>query len=495
MIGFIVRGTHLFQPVNTNSWREADVSTIAKNFYLNGTDIFHPQIAYDGNGPGYVESEFQIYTYLIALTYKIFGFWEQTGRIISFLASLAAMLVFFRFSRYLLDSKTAIASSLFFAISPLLMAISVGIQPESLMFFFYVCSAYTFVRWLDSNSKKFYWLAILFTALALLCKITAANIGIFFLLMIITRNGWKFLYKPKVLILGALSIIPSILWYSYCHKFYVLYGNSLGISNENPWIGWDFFTNHSFIFGLIENELLNVWTRSGPFIIILALLFTKLIKKDSFLLGLFWYTSVSVFYIITSRTTASSWAWYYHIFSIPSVAILLGSSVVELYNTHFPNLNFRKKIALSKPAINKSSAISLILILAASFFLLSCYIYLVKTKPAIYQTSKFYAYKDTLKELIPKNSLILANGGPSKDVLGYSLAVEIGYFYYWLECKGYSISEENLSLKNIEAFKKKGVDYFVAEDYKIRLVPGLEDELKKNLKVIYECNGCTLFKL
>ncbi|HEY5408276.1 MAG TPA: hypothetical protein VIJ92_14365, partial [Ginsengibacter sp.] len=51
IIGFAGRSTHLFQPVNTESWREADVSTIAKNFYRNGTDIFHPQIAYDGNGP------------------------------------------------------------------------------------------------------------------------------------------------------------------------------------------------------------------------------------------------------------------------------------------------------------------------------------------------------------------------------------------------------------------------------------------------------------
>ena len=48
IIGASVRGTYLFQPVNTKSWREADVSTIAKNFYQNGTDIFHPQINYGG---------------------------------------------------------------------------------------------------------------------------------------------------------------------------------------------------------------------------------------------------------------------------------------------------------------------------------------------------------------------------------------------------------------------------------------------------------------
>ena len=114
IIGFSVRSTHLFQSIDTNSWREGDISTIAKNFYQNSTDIFHPQIAWDGSGPGYTESEFQIYSYLVSVSYKIFGFWEPTGRVISFVFSLAAMLVFFRLSRYLLNTKAAIAASFFF---------------------------------------------------------------------------------------------------------------------------------------------------------------------------------------------------------------------------------------------------------------------------------------------------------------------------------------------------------------------------------------------
>ena len=134
------------------------------------------------------------------------------------------------------------------------------------MFFFYVCSGYTFIRWLDDESNKLtIGNSIIFTALALLCKITAANIGIFYLLLIIVKKGWRFLYKPKVLIFGVLSIIPSVLWYSYGYQFYVLYGNSLGLSNEYPWIGWDFFTSRNFISGLIRLEILNVWNRLADF--------------------------------------------------------------------------------------------------------------------------------------------------------------------------------------------------------------------------------------
>ena len=460
IIGLSARSTKLFHGIDTGSWREADVSTIAKNFYQNNTDIFHPQIAWDGSGPGYTESEFQIYSYLIAVSYKIFGFWEPTGRVISFLFSLAAMLVFFQLSRYLLNTKAAIAASFFFSLSPILFVMSNAIQPESVMFFFYLCSGYTFIRWLDSGSKKYYLLAIIFTALALLCKITAANIGILFLLLIIFKKGWKFLFKPEVLILGVLSIMPSILWYSYCHKFYVLYGNSLGISNEHAWMGWDFFTKPDFIAGIVKNELFNVWTLSGPFIVILALVFTKLIKRESTLLAICWLASVSFFYMIAARTTSQGWAYYYHIFSIPAVSILLGSSVIELYDKYFPNLNLKKKIMINRATIVKSRTIILFLILFVSYFIISCFIYLIKTKSTVFQTSGSYICKDSLMKIIPQKSLLLTIGGFSRSKAGYPLAYNASHFFYWLDRKGYNISIEDLSIKNILLFRTRGVTFF-----------------------------------
>lgn len=495
ILGFGVRSTHIFQAIDTNSWREGDVSTIAKNFYLNGTDIFHPQIAYDGSGPGYVESEFQIYSYLIATSYKVFGFWEPTGRVISFLFSLATMLVFFKLSRYLLPTVAAMAASLFFSLSPFLMIISVAIQPESVMFFFYICSVYTFVRWLESGSRLYYVPSILFTALALLCKITAANIGILFLVLIIIKKGWKFLFTPKVLIHGTLSILPSIFWYSYGYKFYALYGNSLGLSNESPWIGWDFFTSPHLITGLIKIELFNIWRKSGFLIIVLALIFTKLIKRESFIFGLCWLSSVYLFYVITSRTTAEYWAWYYHIFSIPAASILLGSAVFEIYNKYIPLLNFNRKVIIFGASVFKSATIIILLFLFVSYFLVSCFKYLIIGKPAVFQTSQYYSCKEGLKQIIPPNSLLLITGGNGKDKLGYAHAADISYFYYWLGCKGYSIHVEDLSLKNILSYKTKGVPYFLAEEVKLQAMPGLEEELKRNLNPIFECNGCILFKL
>ena len=124
----------------------------------------------------------------------------------------------------------------------------------------------------------------------------------------------------------------------------------MGISNEHAWMGWDFFTKPGFIAGIVENELFNVWMLSGPFIVILALVFTKLVKRESTLLAICWLASVSFFYMIAARTTSQGWAYYYHIFSVPAVSILLGSSVIELYDKYFPDLNIVKKNS-NKPVI------------------------------------------------------------------------------------------------------------------------------------------------
>ena len=497
ILGAFLRSTELFHPIDTGSWRESDMATISRNFYQNGMNIFHPQIAWDGSGPGYTESEFQIYTYLIAISYKVFGFWEPTGRLISFFFSLLTMLIFFRFCRYLSDDKTALACSAFFALSPLLMELANTIQPESTMFFFYVGSAFYFIRWIDTQSKKDYAYAIVFTALSILCKLPAANIGIMFILFIIYKKGWRFLFKPKVLLFGLLSVIPSIIWYSYCHQFYVLYGNSLGLSNQYAWIGWDFFSNKYFISGIIKNELLNVWTYSGPIIVLLAILFTKIIKKESTVIAICWLVAALIFYIIASRSTADSWAFYYHIFSIPSVSMLLGISVIEIYNKFSPWLFLKRKNLIDNLNSLKSASIIFILALSVSYFTIYSikYLHRAQKRTAIFATSEFYSCKKILLENIPNGSLILASGGICKDATGYPVAYNSSYFFYWLQMKGYNVCTEDQSLETILSFKKRGASFFIAEEKSLQKKKGLEEKLEEKLKTVLKCNDIILFKL
>jgi 4-amino-4-deoxy-L-arabinose transferase-like glycosyltransferase len=494
IVGLGVRSTQLFHPVDRLEWRESDLASIARNYYRNGMDFFHPQIDWRGNGPGFTESEFPLYPYLIASAYKLIGLWEPAARIISYIFSICTIIVFFRLSRFLFNEKTALVVSSFFALSPLLMIISTSIQPESSMFFFYIGAAYAFIRWLDNQSGKYYFATAVFTAFALLTKITAINIGILFVLLITIKKGWRFLLKPKVILLGLLSVLPSVAWYVYSHKFYLLYGNSLGLSNQYAWVSKDIFTKPYIIRSIIEQDLTHVWTYSGPFIIILALVSSKLIRKQYIILPLCWLFAVIVFYIVAARTTSSTSYYYYHLFSIPAASMLLGISVTEIYDKYSP-----KRYIRNQEADGISDFIRSRLILPVLFVLVAAYIglsamYLIRTVPSVYKSSDYYTCTTRLSEMIPGGSMILVSGGICSEGK-YLNAYNAPYFFYWLDRKGYNICIEDQSIENVLAFKKKGASFFVAETQFMSRIQGFEAQLRNNFRVLMECNGIVLFEL
>ena len=62
-----------------HAWRQYDTAAIARNFAEGPFHILYPQVDWRGNSPGYVESEFQIYTATVAVLYRLFGVHEWLG--------------------------------------------------------------------------------------------------------------------------------------------------------------------------------------------------------------------------------------------------------------------------------------------------------------------------------------------------------------------------------------------------------------------------------
>ncbi len=78
-----------------HGWRQADTQTIALNFVESGTNILWPQIAWGGSGPGYVETELQLYPRILSLIMRVYGPSEWAGQLVSLLAIVTAALIVF----------------------------------------------------------------------------------------------------------------------------------------------------------------------------------------------------------------------------------------------------------------------------------------------------------------------------------------------------------------------------------------------------------------
>ena len=259
----LVRLADAFRPINKGSWRENDLGAISRNFALEGMNPLYPRIDWRGDGPGYAEMEMPIYPFLTAVTYKIFGIHDEFGRMWAFLFSICALFFFYRLAREYLEFFPAITAFAFFAFNPLIVLMATAIQPEALMLFAYIAAVYFFIRWLKHSQNSDFWPAVLMTALTLLAKAPSAHIGLFFGILLIEKYGWKLVTQSKVWLFAILSVLPSVLWYVHANNLWKTYGNSLGVSNEYHWIGWDFFTDTGFVSGILRSEFLYVWAVFG----------------------------------------------------------------------------------------------------------------------------------------------------------------------------------------------------------------------------------------
>ena len=107
-IGFGLRLINITMPIlGVHSWRQADTAAMARNFALNNTPIWLPQIDWGGATQGYVESEFPLFPYIIGLFYKFTGVNELLGRAFSAIISAITIALIINLGRKLIDRRSA----------------------------------------------------------------------------------------------------------------------------------------------------------------------------------------------------------------------------------------------------------------------------------------------------------------------------------------------------------------------------------------------------
>lgn len=484
----IVRFADALRPINQNLWRESDVGSVARNYVREGMNLFYPRIDWRGNTPGFAEMEFPVYPWLIAVSYQIFGVHDQEGRIINFVFSLLALWFFIRLAREFLDGFGLVIATAFFAFNPLSIELSTGLKPEGLMLLAYIAAVYYFYRWLRTASNRDLTLACIATALALLAKATAGHIGLFFGVLLLSKLGFKAIQNWRIWLFGLVSLAPALLWYRHARSFWLEYGNSLGVSNETHLIGKDFFTNPYFISGILKQELVFVWSLFGAAIAIFVL--WKYGKEPVVRFAKSWFFAVFVLYVVICRTSADDWAHYYHIFSVPPAALLIGFGSSKLYEM-VPSIktDIKARLNLGRTGM----AFMLVLLFVMTFAMQAKSIRSIILNDRV--DDKNLTSARQIAAAMTKPGLILASGGECFDADGYPVAYNASYMFYWLDRKGFNICTEEQSVAKVREFAKKGAVYFVAEKERMDKKPGFENALKKSFPEVAEAEKVLVFDL
>jgi hypothetical protein len=198
-----------------HSWRQADTAAIARNFALHGYRVGLPEVDWGGRLPGYVESEFPLYTFGLALLYGLFGVHEWIGRLLTALCGAGAAAALYGLARPALGRRGAAYAGLALALLPFALYFGRAVMPDTLMLLTGALALASLRAWLARPAPGRLALALLLGALAPLAKtpnllVLAPPLAYLTLAAAPPRRRW-----PALLLYAACFALPALLWTRY----------------------------------------------------------------------------------------------------------------------------------------------------------------------------------------------------------------------------------------------------------------------------------------
>lgn len=440
LLALLVRLYHVHFPVaGWHSWRQADTAAMARNFFENGFDFFHPQIDWGGNSSGIVESEFPAYPFLVSLFYAVFGLNDAWGRLLSVIFSLFTIYGLYLLVRKYLSNSVALYSAFIYAIIPLNIYYSRAFMPESAMLMCSVLGIYWFSQWLDKRNVAHFILSCCTVSLAILIKIPELYLGLPLLYLAWLKFG-KSTFKAGVLWLFAfLVLLPVALWYYHAHQLFLESGLTYGIwgFGTDKWGNFDIiltlkFYNDIFFKSIAERHL----TYAG-FIPFLIGLFIKRTTKGERLFD-FWLIAVIIYFLIVAK--GNQVHEYYQLpFILPAVVY-----VGKAFSKYLPLDSLRFSF-VSKPLQSIFFSLCLVGIIVLSYLRYDRFM-----NSETYDSSLF-RLAAAVQGVTQKHDLIIAVSEYNPIIL------------YRCNRKGWNSSVDQLDSTFIDARRSNGAKYLIGE--------------------------------
>lgn len=209
-------------------WRQADTQAIARNFAVEEANPLYPRIDWRGDGPGYVESEAQLYPAIVGAVLRVTGDSVWPGQLLSLACiALAALVIFLGLARRFGEAAAFLALIATLTMQGAIVA-STSIQPDPLAFLGFTVGWFGFLDWLDAPSRRRLALWIAATALAGLVKPTTLELGLAQGVYVLLAHR-RALRDPK-LWLGWAIVVGAVVGYLvHARTLYVDHGNTFGI--------------------------------------------------------------------------------------------------------------------------------------------------------------------------------------------------------------------------------------------------------------------------
>jgi hypothetical protein len=281
---------------------------------------------------------------------------------------------------------------------------------------------------------------------AVLVKAPAAHLGLVLAFAAFQKMGLRCVGTRLVWIGATITILPAALWYVHAHRYWIEFGNSLGISNEFHWLGLDILGDPHRWLNLIRLECTQVL---GPFGALLAVIG---IRRDSRSAGLIaaWLASAWLLDAAALRTTSEPWAFYYHVTSAAPAALLMGLGVAELQR-FAPDGRMKRNLA----------SFGFLLMVAGNLAFLGLFaVQRGRERFGDGSLAEARACAESYRAAIPPRGRIVFPGGEGIDESGRRIAYDASWMFYFTDRKGFTFPREEWSLETLESIRQRGGRYY-----------------------------------
>ncbi|OIP58239.1 MAG: hypothetical protein AUK12_00800 [Candidatus Levybacteria bacterium CG2_30_37_29] len=342
VFGFIVRLYRFNNPIaDWHSFRQSDTNAVSQIFVNNGINLLYPKYfdisnvqSGKDNPKGYRFVEFPLYNAVQVLLFKSIG-WagitlEESGRLISILATLAGSLFIYLLTRKYAGNASGFFSALFYLFLPFSIFYGRTVLPDELMATAILGGIYFFDIAISKKNSQFlifnfqFWLAILFTASSFLLKPYALFFTLPFFYLAFQRFGIYFLKKWQLFLFLILSTAPLVAWRFWIGNYqegipvsaWLFNGN--GIRFRPSFFRWIFYER---ITRLILGYAGVIFLSAGIFQVLKH-------KNKGFFISFLLSSLIYLFVMATGNVQHD----YYQILIIPTLSMFSGIGVLWLYN-------------------------------------------------------------------------------------------------------------------------------------------------------------------
>ena len=469
--GFLVRMINIELPIfEVAMWRQCGTADIARNFYYYGMNIFYPQIVGAGDIKGYIgESEFQIYTYTVAILYKLFGVHEYLGRLVSILAYCGGALFLYKLAIKYIDKTAGLIALLFYTFNPYIFFFSRTFQPDSTMLFFSISMLYYFSEWIEKEGWWRFVLMTLFATLAFLTKLPTVCLGLPLLYLCLKKYKYNFIVQWELWLFATLSLVPLVLWCVHSHSLGQtpdgIAWNAFRLSGFSTYIDPHFYYR-IFYAEIFESCLIYI----GGIIFVLGIFFT--IKKNELRFIHYWLLAIIISFLLGGSGTA--WHTHHTITIVAPASLLIGYAI-----SNYTRILTTYKITGTKRIV----LVILFMLMVASLPFIIHHKITGRFKPErLEKDFPIYTVGKIADEILPENALVIGClwGGP--EILYYS------------NRRGWTMGVTGCSVDMIEDLREKGAKYFITtgED---KIDKDVINYLKSKYKTIRSTNEYLIVQL